>query len=68
MVLLWGEGTVLNLDGNGSATDAQWLFVSKAQREQRLNQATKDNGVDATFYIMGSQFCSHRTSQLERGA
>lgn len=51
-----GEGTVLNLDGNGSATDAQWLFVSKAQREQRLNQATKDNGVDATFYIMGASF------------
>lgn len=51
-----GEGTVLKLDGNGNDTDAQWLLVSKKQREDRLAQATEDNGVDATFYIMGASF------------
>ena len=55
-VLYSGEGTVLTLNGNGSDTDAQWLLVSRAQREQMLDGATAENGVDATFYIAGPNF------------
>ena len=56
-ILYWaGEGTVLTLNGNGSDTDAQWLLVSRAQREQMLDGATAENGVDATFYIAGPNF------------
>lgn len=56
-ILYWaGEGTVLTLDKEGSDTDAQWLLVSKAQREQLLDDATRENGVDATFYIAGANF------------
>lgn len=51
-----GEGTALKLDNGGNAADAQWLFVSKSQRERKLDAATKDNGVDATFYILGAGF------------
>ena len=51
-----GEGTVLKLDGEGSAEEPQWLLVSKGQRESKLDEATKDNGVDATFYIIGAGF------------
>ena len=31
-------------------------MVSKGQREYKLDEATKDNGVDATFYIIGAGF------------
>lgn len=56
-ILYWGgDGTVVPLDANGSTTDAQWLLVSRAQRVQLLDNATADNGVDATFYIEGAGF------------
>ena len=56
-ILYWGgEGTVLKLDNGGSATEPQWLLVSRAQRERMLDNATRENGVDATFYILGAGF------------
>ena len=56
-ILYWGgEGTVLKLDNSGSATEPQWLLVSRAQRERMLDNATRENGVDATFYILGAGF------------
>lgn len=51
-----GTGTVLTLDENGDASEAQWMLVSKEQREKKLDEATAENGQDATFYVVGAGF------------
>lgn len=54
--LYWaGNGTVVNLNADGG-NETQWMLVSRAQREKMLDNATPENGVDATFYILGAGF------------
>ena len=57
-----GSGTVLKLDNGGAERAGQWLLVSKQQRIDSLENATADNGVDATFYIVGAGFDRGQTS------
>ena len=57
-----GSGTRLNLNNGGAERAGQWLLVSKQQRIDSLKNATADNGVDATFYIVGAGFDRGQTS------
>ncbi len=51
------SGTALAFDGtDASESSAQWLLVSKEQRVKALDEATADNGVDASFYIVRPNF------------
>lgn len=52
---LYYDGTKvpLNRDMN-KEPEAQWILVSKQQRINALSQATKDQCVDASFYIVGA--------------
>lgn len=52
---LYYDGTQvpLNRDMN-KEPEAQWILVSRQQRIDALSQATKDQGVDASFYIVGA--------------
>lgn len=51
------KGTALAFDGTDANEDgAKWLLVSKEQRIKALENATKDNGVDASFYIVRPNF------------
>ena len=56
--LYWsGEGsTLVNLDNSGDPNAAEWILVSQKQRVASLDAATAENGVDATFYIVGAGF------------
>ena len=60
-----GSGTVLKLDNGGAERAGQWLLVSKQQRIDSLENATADNGVDATFYIVGAGFDRGQTSNWQ---
>ena len=56
-ILYWGgSGTALTLNNAGSTSEAQWLLVSRGQRVASLDKASADNGVAATFYIVGANF------------
>ena len=51
-IRLYYDGTQvpLNRDKN-KEPEAQWILVSRQQRIDALSQATKDQGMDASFYI-----------------
>ena len=41
---------------DASSDNAQWILVSKSQREEKLAQATAESGVDASFFIANPNF------------
>ena len=41
---------------DASSDNAQWILVSKSQREGKLAQATAESGVDASFFIANPNF------------
>ena len=41
---------------DASSDNAQWILVSKSQREGKLAQATAESGVDASFFLANPNF------------
>ncbi|MBD5225522.1 MAG: hypothetical protein HDS68_06090 [Bacteroidales bacterium] len=46
-----------NRNFQGPDEDAQWMLITRAEREKMLENATLENPVDATFYIQNPNFC-----------
>ena len=55
---LFGNGRYLHYNGSGTVLArvetvdvCEWILVSKDQRIKALDNATEEQGVDATFYV-----------------
>ncbi len=46
-----------NRNYEGPEEDAQWMLISRAEREAFLETATLTNPVDATFFMQNPSFC-----------
>lgn len=63
-IRLYYDGTQvpLNRDMN-KEPEAQWILVSRQQRIDSLSQATKDQGMDASFYIVNADIIRNVSTQ-----
>lgn len=51
-----GSSSSLILDGSGQSVNAQWILVTRQERLDKVDRATPDHPVDATFLLPGHQF------------
>ena len=52
-----GSTTKMSVNlSDASSANAQWILVSRSQREGLLEQATAESGVDASFFIVNPNF------------
>ena len=52
-----GSAAKMSLNVTDASSDnAQWILVSKSQREGKLAQATAESGVDASFFLANPNF------------
>ena len=52
-----GSNAKMSLNvADASSDNAQWILVSKEQREEKLEMATAESGVDASFFLANPNF------------
>lgn len=67
---LFGNGRYLHYNGSGTVLArvetvdvCEWILVSKDQRIKALDNATEEQGIDATFYVTGANFDRSQPSE-----